>query len=210
MQIANRGTYFDNDDDDKGRPRHSSRNVCAKDMKALLHHGLRTLDQTPLTADKTSQLADVLRRSNDQYAVELSQRIESRFPLRFILSISSLDDVRAGQGNENLNDVQCFLRLTETKLSPSARQVWQKARARHAMYDNLLATIVRRNRRNINRASLARLEADQIKALVEFEVKNNRADAAWSFMNGGLDLLVNDFFLLKEHLANYSDSRLEK
>lgn len=50
---------------------------------SILYHGLRQQETNPLTVETTSMLTNVLRFSNDIYAMSLAQKIEDRFSFRY-------------------------------------------------------------------------------------------------------------------------------
>jgi ATP-dependent protease ClpP protease subunit len=176
---------------------------------SVLYHGLRRQEDGALTMERTSMLANVLRRSNDIYAMQLARKIEDRFSFRFVSCMSEFNDVRAQHPGTNMSDVDCFIEVLEGKLSFQAKEVWQKVRNRHGRYEDLFSNVFRNSRRKPGPvASFARLEGDVIKGLVDFEVKRNKRDPNWQFRGAGLSQLADDFFLFNEYLSSYNDERL--
>ena len=102
----------------------------------MLYHGVRTPGLVPalqpLTAERTSLLAHVLRLTNDAYAMELAQKAEARFRLKFVLLRPRFKKLR--ETNPAMNDLDCFLELLSEELSLGAKKVFKKARERYARY----------------------------------------------------------------------------
>ena len=53
------------------------------------------------------------------------------------------------------------------------------------------------------------MEADRIKAILDFEVKTNKDDPSWTFKDGGMARLGDDFFLLNEYLESQQNDRFK-
>lgn len=173
----------------------------------ILYHGVRMQGDIPLTAEVTSLLAQRLRTSDDSYAMELAHRTELRFMFRFMTSKEEFSSIR--QENPKLiSDLDCFLALISGKLSGSARQVLENAQNRHGRYNALLDSVLRK--KIPNSKSVAAFEAFRIKAIVDFELRNNKKNEDWSFQADGLQSLTDDFFLLNEYLSLLGNERFQK
>jgi ATP-dependent protease ClpP protease subunit len=177
---------------------------------SVLYHGLRQQETNPLTVETTSMLTNILRFSNDIYAMSLARKIEDRFSFRYVMTRDEFDAFRTQNSVPTMSDLDCFVRIVEGKLSNEAKKVWQKAKDRHERYEGLFSTILKKIKRDIPSAKEAQIEADCIKAIVEFELKRNKNDPSWNFKKGGIGQLVDDFFLLNEYLSNYGSERLKK
>jgi hypothetical protein len=94
------------------------------------------------------------------------------------------------------------------KLSPNARRVCEAARDRYKRYELLLGKIPRTRKTNRQRAAI--LEAEQIKAILDFELDDNKKNRSWSFRYGGLGRVTEDFYLLTEYLESKKDGRLQR
>jgi hypothetical protein len=57
---------------------------------------------------------------------------------------------------------------------------------------------------------LPKFEATQIKAIVDFEIKDRAKDKTWNFQYGGLDRVNDDFFLLNEYLETSQSDRFRR
>jgi len=176
----------------------------------ILYHGLRTLQKSPLTLELTSTLVDSLRVANDAYAMRLAEKIDFRFRFRYMLARSSFDEIRAKNPAQEMSDLQCFIEHIRPELSEEAKVVLDKARVRYERYEELLETVFRKARHRKGKKSLAQLEADHINAIMAFEIKNNEANPSWSLTNGGMNSLVDDFFLWNEYIDNYGSERLRE
>jgi hypothetical protein len=54
------------------------------------------------------------------------------------------------------------------------------------------------------------VEARTIKAIVDFELANNKDDATWTFKDGGLTRVVEDFFLVSEYVEGEQSDRFRQ
>jgi hypothetical protein len=176
---------------------------------AILYHGVRRQANAPLTVELSSLLGRVLRLSNDRYAMELARKIEDRFSFRFMLSRPEFDDLRTEMGKPQMSDLECFVEFINRRLSSDAVELWARARARHLRYRNLFDTIGTQTDEK-NGVSRATLEANRIKAIVDFEVRANAGKTDWSFTDGGLESVADDFFLLNEYVSTAEHERLQQ
>jgi ATP-dependent protease ClpP protease subunit len=175
--------------------------ALAYPTSTVLYHGARIPEfQEPLTAEWSSLLAQFLKESDDAYAMGLARKIVNRAMFRFVMAKQGFERVRSENPSKQMSDLECFLALTSEELSPKARRVLHNARARHARYEDLLEHI---NKKKSTAKTKAGREAFRIKQIIEFELRKNRSRADWSFENGGLNTISDDFFLLNEYLANY-------
>lgn len=175
----------------------------------VLYHGVRLSESRPLTAEVTSLLAQMLRASNDTYAMELARKIEYRFMFRFITSKGYFDDVRQQHPEEEMSDLECFLAFISTQLSEPANKVMQNARQRYGRYNALLDSVLRKFKTNRNYKTAAAFQAFKIKAIVDFEIHNNRKQKNWSFEIDDLRCLTDDYFLLNEYLETSHSERFK-
>jgi ATP-dependent protease ClpP protease subunit len=177
----------------------------------ILYHGVRTFDDNPLTMEYASRLANSLREGNDLYAMQLARKIEDRFTFRFLFARTEFDELRKQKNTLELSDLDCFIEIISSKLSREAQKVWGKAKERYGRYEDLLGTVLNGKAfsQNSKKKTLADLEGHFLKALISFEVKTYRKNPDWSFSNGGLSRLVDDFFLFSEYIDNYGSERLK-
>jgi len=55
----------------------------------------------------------------------------------------------------------------------------------------------------------SQFEVDQIRAIMEFEVRANKKNKSWKFETEGIHRLTDDFFLLNEYLAFFEGERFK-
>jgi len=168
---------------------------------SILYHGVRVSQERPLTADWTSLLVQYLRESDTTYATKLAHKIVDRFMFRFVTSKEHFDEIRQ-KSSEYMTDLDCFLSFVSGNLSLSAKRVVDSSKARFERYQELLEWVMKKAKSRGTKTD-AEFEAVQIKAIVEFEVRANKAKKDWSFADGGIASLTDDFFLLDEYLGNY-------
>ena len=175
----------------------------------ILYHGIRTPFRESMTAETTSLLAHYLRLSNDAYAIELARKVEMRFLFRFLVLRTEFKDCRQKNAAKNLSDLDCFLNLVMEKLSKKARAVFEKAKHRYGRYEALLTNVMQKGKTSKGPRRMAQMEADRIKAILDFEVKTNKDDPSWTFKDGGMARLGDDFFLLNEYLESQQNDRFK-
>jgi ATP-dependent protease ClpP protease subunit len=175
----------------------------------ILHHGVRTIERDPLTLETTSLIGEFLRIRNDVYAMQLAQKIESRFSFRFVTVRQEFDELRLKKASPAMSELECFIEIIEEKLSDDAKKLWKKASQRQGRYRDLIATVAQ-NQGSSAVKSIADMQAIVIKAIVEFEVASNSNDPTWNFRVGGLSRVVDDFFLVNEYLVNSNHDRLKE
>ena len=177
---------------------------------AILYHGIRTQENDPLTVESTSILSNILRRSNDIYAVQLARKIDDRFSYRFLIARNGFQEIRDKAADQQMSDLECFIDFIDGKLSTEAKKVWRRTKERHARYRDLFDTVLKRVKGNFAKMSMAQAEGIAIKAIVEFECKANKGDANWSFRGGGMERLNEDFFLFNEYLSDLGGGRTKR
>lgn len=170
----------------------------------VLFHGGR-LAENELTAERTTILAQYLRLSNESSAMELAREVEYRFMFRFISSRGRFSEIRNRESKPQMSDLDCFLDYISQHLSDTARGILEIAQERYGRYDELLATVYKKTSKLSENKTPLEIEAAQIKAIVDFEVGQNRKTADWSFHAGGVNGLVDDFLLFREY-QNISQS----
>lgn len=176
----------------------------------VMYHGVRTQEGNPLTVESTSALTSILRRGNDIYAVELARKIDDRFSFRFLIARNDFGKIRNKHQDPAISDLDCFIEFIDGKLSKSACEVWQRAKERHGRYLQIFSTVLKKVKKDVGAMTLAQAEGAAIKAIVEFEIKANKDDGAWSFRGGGIERLSEDFFLFNEYLGGLGGERLQR
>jgi ATP-dependent protease ClpP protease subunit len=179
----------------------------------VLYHGVRMQSILPVlqpfTAERTSLLAHFLRLTNDSYAMDLARKAEHRFLLRFILMRPEFSKFQAAHPQKTLSEFDCFLGLLSEKLSANAKTVLSKAQKRYARYAPLLKKLTKTNNKQGPNVP-AVIEADRIKAIVDFELTQNKGKVDWTFKDGGgLSRLVEDFYLIAEYIETQQSERLK-
>jgi ATP-dependent protease ClpP protease subunit len=180
----------------------------------ILYHGVRMASVLPVlqpfTAERTSLLAHFLRLTNDSYAMDLARKAEHRFLLRFVLMRPEFAGFRQAHPQKTLSDFDCFLGLLSDKLSSNAKKVLKKAQERYARYAPLLKKLTTKAEKQEGPELPATVEADRIRAIIDFELSANKSDVKWTFKDGGgLSRLVEDFYLIAEYIETQQSERLK-
>lgn len=95
-------------------------------------------------------------------------------------------------------------------MSDSANKVLENAQQRYKRHEALLESVLKKKSRAKVDQTPAEQEAFRLKAIVDFELRNDKNDADWSFQSGGLHRLTDDFFLLYEYLTTSHSKRLKR
>jgi ATP-dependent protease ClpP protease subunit len=173
----------------------------------ILYHGVRLPGDRALTVEETLQLAQRLRVGNENYAMKLAREAEFRAVFRYITHKSQFQKIRDENPDRALSDLDCFIHIISEHLSESASEVLGKARERHGRYSALLLHVMRANRSKRPYKTTVDMEAADIKAIVEFERRQNRKNEHWSFLGEGIHRLTDDVFLLYEYLNMFRSER---
>lgn len=184
--------------------------AIAYQNSTILYHGVRTFETDPLTLERTSVLTSALRLSSDYYAWDLAHKIESRFMFLFFITRPEFDNVRHANPGKAMTDFDCFLQVILSKLSQNAKTVCENARTRYGRYAALLTKVKPKPGARKRKQRQALLEAKQLRAILDFEVAENRANPNWTFRLGGLTRLSNDFYRLTEYLEGAESRRLKQ
>ena len=178
----------------------------------ILFHGVRTSLSNPVTVELASYLSETLKLSNDRYATTLARKSELRFMFRFFALRSSFAGHRNKVNKPHLTDLECFLGLVKEKTSYRAAKLVELAWKRYERYNALLNHVfnvaARSSKKNpfASEVPVTQMERVTLRAIIEFELKNNKDDPTWTFRDRGLVRVNDDFFLLQEYLASaFSD-----
>ncbi len=165
----------------------------------ILFHGGRVPTATEVTAERSSILALFLRLKNEDSAMDLAKEIQIRFMLRFVTSRHEFDGLRTGEANPDLSDLECLIRYIRPKLSTAAQNILTKARARYARYEEMVESVIKKRSQIKAAKTQAEIEAVELKAIVDFEVKQNKNNPDWKFQSLGLTSLTDDFLLFRSY-----------
>lgn len=176
----------------------------------ILFHGGRFSNIRTLTAEATTMYAQWLRVSNENAAMELAQQVEFRFMFRFTWNMTSkFDDIRAEINSPNLSNIDCFMEFVKPNISSSAFKILERAKNRHKRYEDLVDFILKKKKRVRGNKTPLEWEGVELRAIVEFEVQQNKDENDWSFQYGGLEGLNSDFLLFRTYEELIHSSRFK-
>ncbi|MGA7218556.1 MAG: ATP-dependent Clp protease proteolytic subunit, partial [Candidatus Sulfotelmatobacter sp.] len=179
---------------------------------SLLYHGTRIPGLVPalqpLTAERTSILSHILRLTNDTYAMDLVRKSERRFLLRFMMLRIRFQGVRDAHAPAAMSDLECFLTLLSPELSVKARKVLTKSKERYDRYAPLITKFLSKPNGK-KKSHPAKDEAARLRSIVTFEFEANKGSDVWTFKDGGLSKVLEDFFLIAEYIENQRSDRLK-
>lgn len=171
----------------------------------VLYHGTR-LSDSELTAERSSYLAQLLRLTLEGTAMDLARDVGFRFFFRFIASRSQFSNIRASLKKPALNDLSCFLEYIRPKLSRTASEILTIAEGRYNRYAEVLDFVSKKLRRIKTSKTELELDGIRLKAIVDFEIKENSSAPGWSLQFQGVHKVTEDFLLYHEY-RNVTSSR---
>lgn len=174
--------------------------ALAHPWSRVYFHGGRLLG-LEVTAEEAKRMNLSLRRLNTQTALEMAQRIFSRFVFRYQSSTESVIQQTLAGYCEGIQD----------GLSAAGRSVLDQSHNRAKRYGQLVnQTLNHRSIRSTSKQqnlSKIELEARILKALVDLQVKQNH-DRDFLFSDEGWELLSEDATLVFEFVYEAGDSAL--
>lgn len=178
---------------------------------AVVHfHGVRTSYYEPLTVEGAREYAEALKGTNERYALALVEKTKFRFFFRYIALRSSFTEYRAEVG-QDVTEVECLIGLMKRRLSRKGNSLLKAVQRRHQRYASVAEAIFNSTafRRRKPGAAAADIEADMLKVLIRFELKENKRNPDWTFARGGLSQLTNDFLLIQEYIEHLGGQEVE-
>jgi ATP-dependent protease ClpP protease subunit len=178
---------------------------------SLIHfHGVRT-NRGDITHESASSLAESLKQSNEGYALELAQRILSRFVFVYLQLEQDFNNVRLAK--PGASDVECLAECMTHKLGGSSTLL-ELAVMKHQRLHELLEYYEAQLAAHRDAfARPAEKEAFLLKCLIDWELTGN-PDQEWRFRSEGLNAIREDFVLLVDyedgqHMANVEQQSKE-
>lgn len=161
---------------------------------SIHYHGVRT-SQGEITHESALNLAESLKRTNEDFALELLDKIKGRF--FFVYTQLKSDFSVLSASDANLSTVECLAKCLEKKLVRGGRLL-RLALEKHQRLVKLLAEY----NQELAVAGVAfqrpaEQEAFLLKFLIDWELKENSVET-WRFGSKGLAILREDFILLSD------------
>lgn len=181
--------------------------VIAYPHATVHHHGTRTMSGAqPVTKEYASSLAEILKESNESFALALAERSLPRFFLRYMSLKSAFDAFREIVEDPHLTEVECLAQMLRIKM-PAHKDVARQALEKHKRLNTLVSHYsdrLKRRRKAFKRK--AEREAFLLQCIIENELQEN-PNEKWQFSTGGIAEIQEDFMLLSdyetgEHMRN--------
>lgn len=176
----------------------------------VMYHGVRTATPGPQTAEQTYRLAQDLREGNESYAMQLARDTEERFFFRFMSLYELLPAASSNTVTGGNSDLDAFLTLLAKRTSEPANRILKKAYDRYLRYSALIDCVGKKWKRGKGEKTFVQLEVDQIKAIVDFEVRSNKKKGNWKFETEGIHRLSDDFFLVNQFISFFEGEVFER
>jgi ATP-dependent protease ClpP protease subunit len=110
----------------------------------IFFHGVSRLADSPITATDASDIMELLRQSNDRYALALADRSLSRFGFRYVSQRPKFQEYRQKINKPNYSDLFCFVGIIQQHLSREAIGVAERAIDRNQRYNELVQYVGQR------------------------------------------------------------------
>lgn len=181
----------------------------------LLYHGVRTPSVSGITVELASLLAESLKISNDRYAMALTRKSEWRFMFRFMGLRGKFAEHRTATGNPRLTELDCFVAMLRENISNKAKPVIDQAYKRYLRYNDLITHFLKvatRDKRFMASAGggKAYSEGVMLRGIINFEIASNKKNKDWTFQDGGLVRLTDDFYLLQEYFSSVTSEQFKE
>jgi ATP-dependent protease ClpP protease subunit len=162
---------------------------------ATIHyHGVRT-SLGDITHESASSLVEILKQSNEGYALELANRVKRRF---FFVYTQLASEFRKNEADcAQKSDVECLTEAMSNKLGAGAK-ILDLALTKLQRINSLLEAYgkhLEEHQQEFSRP--ADKEAFLLKFLVDWELKENDS-TSWRFGPKGLTAIREDFVLLSD------------
>jgi ClpP protease-like protein len=179
----------------------------------LLYHGVRTPSLSGITVEFAAMLAESMKISNDRYAMALTRKSEWRFMFRFMGLRGKFADHRTSAGKPKLSELDCFVEMIRDNISPKAKPVIDQAYKRYQRYNDLITHFLKvatRDKRFMGGGSRAYSEGVMLRGIINFEIASNKKNKEWTFQDGGLVRLTDDFYLLQEYFSSVASDQFKQ
>lgn len=179
----------------------------------LLYHGVRTPSLSGVTVEFAAMLAESMKISNDRYAMALTRKSEWRFMFRFMGLRGNFADHRTSTGQPTLSELGCFVEMIRDNISTKAKPVIDQAYKRYQRYNDLITHFLKvatRDKRFMAGGSRAYSEGVMLRGIINFEIASNKKNKEWTFQDGGLVRLTDDFYLLQEYFSSVASDQFKQ
>jgi ATP-dependent protease ClpP protease subunit len=179
----------------------------------LLYHGVRTPSLSGITVEFAAMLAESMKISNDRYAMALTRKSEWRFMFRFMGLRGKFAGHRASTGKPKLSELDCFVEMIRENISTKAKPVIDQAYKRYQRYNDLITHFLKvatRDKRFMGGGGRAYSEGVMLRGIINFEIASNKKNKEWTFQDGGLVRLTDDFYLLQEYFSSVASDQFRQ
>ena len=180
---------------------------------SIFFHGVRQELTEHITVEHGSKITEILKERNEVSAMQVARRTENRFMFRYTSLYPQFPEYRARQKEPRLSNLDCFIGLISTHLSPPALQLLDRAKERNSKYNELLQGPMLnafKRKKNAVLSPLASTEGQILKKIIDFEISKHKSEPNWAFSSGGLACVQDDFLLLVEYLTSVDGTHFER
>ena len=181
---------------------------------ATIHcHGSRLADEE-ITSERAEFLAASLKKSNDDFALRLARRTFARMAFHFANLRGEFEAIRKGAKNAKSKrkmktELECFAFAIHNRLSLRLRDIPREAFFLHERLTKMANTILKRAASVSEDEPWVKTEAEMLKQLIEFELKQKDLEK-WKLSEGGIDELALDFKSLADYLFGPHRTTMEE
>lgn len=181
---------------------------------AIVHfHGTR-LSADEITRESAQNLAASLREANEEFALRLAKRVFGRMAFHYTLLKAKFPALRELAVQEKWetpmeSDLECFACAIHGRLSRGPRPLPREAYSLHetlaAMSDYVLDKLPKIDPDE----PFVATEAKILRHLLDYELAN-RKKGEWSLVDGGIDVLADDFRNLADFIFGHHKQALQE
>lgn len=134
---------------------------------------------------------------------------------RFMGLRGKFADHRTSTGKAKLSELDCFVEMIRDNISTKAKPVIDQAYKRYQRYNDLITHFLKvatRDKRFMGGGGGGRAysEGVMLRGIINFEIASNKKNTDWTFRDGGLVRLTDDFYLLQEYFSSVASDQFKQ
>lgn len=184
---------------------------------SIVHfHGTR-LSADEITTESAQNLATSLREANEEFALRLARRVFGRVAFHYTLLQSEFPKLRKLAIDDKWDspmdsDLECFACAIHGRLSRgmrSPRKLPQEAYNLHETLTKMSDYVLEKLGKTDPAEPFVATEAEILRHLLDYELAN-RDKSEWSLVDGGIDVLADDFRNLADFIFGHHKKALQE
>jgi ATP-dependent protease ClpP protease subunit len=175
----------------------------------ILYHGIRSRTGQAVTTETASQLVETLRKTSEDFALQLANRCIDRFFFNYAGLMGEFSDIREEQNNPRLHDIDCLSVALQKRLPNLSRLPTEALgrRSRNAALSSFVSQKLNERADITPETRRADAEAGILQAIVQYEL-DTHPEADWTLASDGMRRVQEDFVLLREYHSPEHNAKL--